>query len=224
MVKENKMKITQIQLFSLGTLGCLAVVLGCGGGATENIQSIGASPTASPRPVIVPTPVPVFIPTPSPSPFPLLNPTPTPGVVFAPSVPPTTPLPTLTLAQLRVVPQQVVVQGKTLVAEGYIWVDRIPSTSPPNDAVMATLSLVTTDGSPVPSGLTVVRLSVGHGEDFWTSLFVDRHSDSLSAQGTIRGGPSWAIGSSADIVADFYDNAGQRYQLRAPTTTVVVTY
>jgi hypothetical protein len=122
------------------------------------------------------------------------------------------------------VAQQVSVQGKVLVATAAVWIDRMPSPSPTDLRILASIRIVAEDGSAAPSALYIDRVSVARAEDVWVSTFVDRRSDVISTEGVIRQGPLWDNGATVDIVSDFTDSAGQHYQLRARTTTITTVY
>ena len=115
-------------------------------------------------------------------------------------------------------------QGKVLVARAVVWIDRMPSTSPTDLRVSASIVIVAADGSAVPSGLQIDRISVARAEEVWASTSVSLRRDANTIEGVIHQGPLWNNGYTVDVVADFTDSAGQHYQLRSTTTTVTTVY
>lgn len=209
------MKITPRAMSSLMGWSSVAFIAGCGGTDSSLLTDTSSpQPVISPSPVVGPTPLPDTPPTTSPTPTPTASPSPSPPA----------PLALLTADQLRAVPQRITVEGKTLRATAAVWIDRMPSTMPNSRTLYATISLVATDGSAIPTVLVVDRISVARAEEVWTSTQVDHHQTTLRSDGTIRGGPLWSPGATVDTVADLYDSSGRHYQLRATTVKVTVTY
>jgi hypothetical protein len=217
------MKITPKVITSLMGWGSLAFMAGCGGTDSSVYRETGSPLTA---PVTLPTPIASATPTPLPGTSPAPNPTPTPLPLPTPSptTPPTSPLPAMTADQLRAVPQRITVEGRTLVATAAVWIDRMPSTTPNSRTLYATISVVAANGSPIPEVLVMDRISVVRAEEVWASTAVERYQTSLRSDGTIHGGPLWSPGATVDTVADLYDSSGRRYQIRATTGKVTVTY
>ena len=130
----------------------------------------------------------------------------------------------MTADQIRAVPQQVTVQGKVLTATAAAWLNLIPTTNPPTNATNATFHLVAKDGSVIPAALHIDRISVAKTEEVWASTNVTNKSSATALDASIHNGSEWERGAAVDIVADFYDSNGQRFQLRSTSTVITAAF
>jgi hypothetical protein len=124
-----------------------------------------------------------------------------------------------TAAQLRAVPLSLGVAGTTLKGETAIWRDMSPvvtlvGEAPPKRGIIVSYTVTAEESAAIPGGLRAERITVARGEDVWTSTEVEIRSSELSFGGVVRNGPEWTVGSSLDVVIDFRDSSGGKYQLR----------
>lgn len=131
---------------------------------------------------------------------------------------------TLTAAQLLSVPRSLDLSGKTLSGEAYVWRDLMPGEPLDTRGIITSIVIATSDKSAIPADLECLRVSVVKGSDVWTTTVIEPRRDASSFGAVVRRGPTWEVGAKVDVVAEFVDKAGNRFQLRAPQQTVVGAY
>lgn len=133
-------------------------------------------------------------------------------------------VPALTAAQLLSVPRSLDLSGKTLSGEAYVWRDLMPGEPSDTRGVITSIVIATSDKSALPTDLECQRVSVVKGSEVWTTTVIEPRRDASSFGAVVRKGPTWEVGAKVDVVAEFVDKAGNRFQLRAPQQTVAGVY
>jgi len=126
--------------------------------------------------------------------------------------------------QLRALPRSLDLGGKTLVGETFLWRDMMPSTELGVRGLIVAFTVRASDKTALPTGLVCQKVSVVKGSEVWTTTAIEHRRDDTSFGAVVRNGPAWEVGSTVDVVAEFVDSAGNRYQLRAVGEVVVGAY
>jgi hypothetical protein len=121
--------------------------------------------------------------------------------------------------ELQAASEHVDVGDLTLTLKAGLWRNMMPGAGLPNDSslsaqieIAAVLNL-----APLPSDLEVVEIYVIHGQQVWVTGFAKdaESSDLAHLAGTVRGGPKWDVGSTADLVVELRDAQALRHYLGA---------
>lgn len=131
---------------------------------------------------------------------------------------------TLTAAHLLSVPRSLSLEGKTLSGEAYVWRNLMPGVPSDPRGIITSIVIATSDKSAIPADLECQRVSVVNGSAVWTTTVIEPRHDASSFGAVVRNGPTWEVGAKVDVVAEFVDKAGNRFQLRAPQQTVAGVY
>jgi hypothetical protein len=142
--------------------------------------------------------------------------------------------PPLSIKNLRNVPTEIVVEGRSLSLSTYPWRDFMPTTFPaPNGSpLMVVLKVASSDNKPLPSGMRLERAWVLFGEEMWeASDFRSGRrpvkdgwiicAETPVCEATIRGGPKWGPGVFVDVVVRLIDKEGRHHLLRAPKQLIL---
>jgi hypothetical protein len=128
---------------------------------------------------------------------------------------PTTPSPLP--SDLAAAPTSVVLAGKSLVLDAYLWRDFMPISPPDGKPLTAVLRVRTDDGSDVPATVVVDMVWVLKGADTWSTLPREERSRSETApiyELLARDGPKWGPGITVDVVVRLRDQSGRDALLR----------
>jgi hypothetical protein len=140
----------------------------------------------------------------------------------------------LSIKELRNVPTEILVEGRSLSLSSYPWRDFMPSTfpSPNGSPLMVVLKVATAEKKPLPGGVRLEGAWVLFGEEIWeASDFRSGRrpvkdgwiicAETPVCEATIRGGPKWGPGVFVDVVVRLTDKEGRRHLLRAPKQLIL---
>jgi hypothetical protein len=126
---------------------------------------------------------------------------------------------------LRGVPTRLVLGGKTLLGDIFVWRDLMPVVGEgTRGGVITTFTLKADDGSSLPPSTTILKVQLVSGETVWTAPALEFPDKDSGKRVTVRNGPVWTVGSSVDVVVDFTENTGNVHQLRSAGNVVVGAY
>ena len=120
-------------------------------------------------------------------------------------------------SELRGTPTSIVVAGKTLVLETFLWRNFAPIIPPEGPKLIAVLRVKTSDGSTVPSSVTADGAWVVFEDDVWATAVQEEFDRDLTAPNyevVARNGPKWGPGVSVDVVIRLR-HEGRELRLRA---------
>lgn len=105
---------------------------------------------------------------------------------------------------LKSVPNEILIEGKTYSLEVYIWRDFMPSTdSTLSRGLMASIKIKTVDGSEIPVSLSVRKLWILNKKDVWETKPVRTNLLSPDVfEVFASGGPEWDKGTKTDAVVE----------------------
>lgn len=123
---------------------------------------------------------------------------------------------TPSLAELRAVPMEAVVDGRTLYVESYLWRDYMPITPPEGKPLTALFRVRAREGGAAPA-VTVDSAWVVYGSSVWATAPRMEHAPATSGELELiaRNGPLWPAGSTVDVVLRVRGSRGITL-LRAP--------
>lgn len=106
------------------------------------------------------------------------------------------------LRQSRPVTYSVVINGRLVRFNVYLWLNFMQPTVPPNDPSMsATVTASTSHRLGLPAGMNISSIRVTQGRAVWTTDL--QHQGVADAPGTIirtaSGGPLWNVGSKVNV-------------------------
>lgn len=129
-------------------------------------------------------------------------------------------------SELKTAPDKVTINGRSYAIDTYLWRNFMPSTTPNNKGMMASVRLKAQDGKPVASTLTVDKLWLikSNGETIWETTFSEQPRISNSGVEMVaRGGPNLEPGSVVDVVVRL-QNGNKTYLVRSHKQTIQRTY
>lgn len=129
-------------------------------------------------------------------------------------------------SKLKTAPDKVTINGRSYGIDTYLWRNFMPSTTPNNKGMMASVRLKAQDGKPLPSTLTADKLWLikSNGETIWETTFSEQPRISNSGVEMVaRGGPNLEAGSVVDVVVRLR-NGNKTYLVRSPDQKIQRTY
>jgi hypothetical protein len=129
----------------------------------------------------------------------------------------TAPPPHRPASELREAPTSIVVEGKALVLETYLWRDFMPIAPRHGRSLIAVMRVKTSDGSTVPASVAADGAWVVLEEDVWATEVAEEYPRGVVApdyEVVARGGPTWGPGVSVDVVIRLR-HEGRELRLRA---------
>ena len=142
--------------------------------------------------------------------------------------------PPLSIKELRNVPTEIVVDGRSFSLSSYPWRDFMPTSpgSPNGSPLMVVLKVATAGKKPLPGGVRLERAWVLFGEEVWeASDFRSGRrpvkdgwiicAETPVCEATVRGGPKWGPGVFVDVVVRLTDKEGRHHLLRAPKQLIL---
>lgn len=132
----------------------------------------------------------------------------------------------VTRSQLIAAPTRIVADGRALTLTTSLWRDFMPISPPDGKPLVAVLTIVTEDGSPVPTTVTADTSWVIHSSGVWSAAVEQRpRAETAPAYEVIaRNGPKWGPDVSVDVVVRLVDSSGRSLLLRAPGQTIAATF
>lgn len=137
-----------------------------------------------------------------------------------------TPISSPPITQLKAVPTQIIIAGRSYKIEAFVWRDFMPISPPDGKPMIASIKLIAEDGNSVPSNLIPDKLWIIKTDDeqVWETNFTD---EPRFSQGMVeivaRNGPKWEPDTDIDVVVQLSDgneNSNKTYLLRAPSQKV----
>jgi hypothetical protein len=118
---------------------------------------------------------------------------------------------------LAAAPTRIQVDGRALILETELWRDFEPIAPPGGRPLAAVLRVATTDGVPMPAGITVDRATVVYQDQVWTGRVrpEDFHERAGLVEAVVREGPKWGPDVNVDVVVRLRGAGGEEYLLRA---------
>jgi hypothetical protein len=91
---------------------------------------------------------------------------------------------------------------------------------------MASITISTTDGSPVPAGVDLVTLYVVNGAEVWVTGFSSEAPQQAPSQfeEVARGGPRWGPALDVDVCVKLVDDSGDVAFLATRAQPITATY
>lgn len=126
------------------------------------------------------------------------------------------PFPRVLPADPAVVPTTVTMRGATLALETYLNRDFFPVSPPDGRPLAAFVRVRSTNGAPLPIGLSVAWVGVYFQGQVWSSAAESQTpSDPSAVEAIARNGPKWGPGGTADVVVILSLAGEPRMLLRA---------
>ena len=118
---------------------------------------------------------------------------------------------------LRAAPDTIVVDGRRLFLETYLWRDFMPISPPDGKPLTAIVYVTAVDAAPLPPAVSVDALWVVHADQVWTSWLQDDPSEPRADRiaKVARQGPKWGPGVYVDVIVRVFDAAHHAFLLRA---------
>jgi hypothetical protein len=129
--------------------------------------------------------------------------------------------------QLAAAAETVEVGGVEVSLVPYLWRDFMPPTPAEGSDMMAAITVKTTDGSPVPTGLELARVYVVNGDEVWVSNFFSEGPPGQppsQVEEVARGGPRWGPAIDVDVYVKLDDGTGATTYLAARAQPINATY
>lgn len=126
-------------------------------------------------------------------------------------------------SDLKTSPKAITVDGRHLTLAAYLWRDFMPLSPPDGKPLLASITLKTRSGEPLPEGVDIDDVWVVLGEMIWSPTIDElraREENSPTLEIVLRNGPKWEPGSVVDVVVQVVDAQGQPYRLMAPQQTI----
>ena len=126
-------------------------------------------------------------------------------------------------AELRVAPTTVVVGGKTLSLDAYLWRDFQPISPPNGKPLVGVMRVRSVDGTGVLASTRVVGVWVLNGDDVWAAEGREEQQRTPGAtqfEVVARDGPKWGPGIDVDVIVGIRDGSGALSLLRAPARRI----
>ena len=119
--------------------------------------------------------------------------------------------------ELRSAPAQLVLGGTTVRLDSYLWRDFQPATPPDGKPLIASLRVVSVDGTAIPATVDADSAWIISGDLAWATAVVQEQprSDASSFDIVARQGPKWGPGIDVDVVVQLRDATGQAFLLLA---------
>jgi len=122
-------------------------------------------------------------------------------------------------------PDHIVLAGVPLAFTTHLWRDFMPFSPPDGRPLAAVFEVRSTDGSPLPSGLTITGAGVYYqGESWVTTPEQVVTNDPSLAEAVSRGGPKWGPGVAVDVVVTVSLGGHQRTLMGARDQLIGATY
>ncbi len=108
--------------------------------------------------------------------------------------------------------------------EAFLWLDMFPPVDP-RRGIIATVSLIETNGFPIPDSMTIPRFRVFNGAQQWNVYAPSRMSGTPPSVLAVRGGdgPVWAYGTRVDVVVEVA-SGNVRYLLKAADQAITAAW
>ena len=119
--------------------------------------------------------------------------------------------------QLRSAPVQLVFGATTVRLDTYLWRDFQPVTPPDGKPLIASLRVMSMDGTAIPPTVHADSAWIINGDLAWATAVVQEQpgSDASSFEVVARQGPQWGPGIAVDVVVQLRDASGQAFLLLA---------
>jgi hypothetical protein len=108
------------------------------------------------------------------------------------------------IEELKSAPSKIMIDGKSLTLEVYIWRDFMPTTDTfVNTGIMGSIKIKTSDSTQIPASLTVTKLWILNKDSVWETKPVRTNflaPDVLEI--FVSRGPSWDKGIKTDVVTE----------------------
>jgi hypothetical protein len=122
---------------------------------------------------------------------------------------------------LRSIPLTARLNDQAFVTTADVWRDFMPGKSIYGHGLIAGVTLRSTDGTPISAELRVDSVWVMLADQRWGGAPTEEGSGDPSRRRVVmRGGPSWPIASTVDVVIRITDRNGYGACVRAPRQTI----
>ncbi len=120
------------------------------------------------------------------------------------------------LKGLLAAPEEIIIEGRSLALETYLWRNLMPGGEPGGGPLLALIRVTAVDLKPYPPAVDADRLWIVFQGAVWeTDLPETLHETLHQLSKMARGGPKWGPDVYVDVVVRVVHAAGGRYLLRA---------
>jgi hypothetical protein len=121
-------------------------------------------------------------------------------------------------AQAANAPRNITIAGRVFRLETYLWRDFMPMNPPSGSKMLASIKLVSADGKPIPSGVSLDTAWIEKSaSEVWHVTFTNEsrpsYPNAIERMG--RQGPTWGPGIDVDVVVRVVTPSGT-VLVRAP--------
>lgn len=127
------------------------------------------------------------------------------------------------LKSLLAAPGEILIEGRSLTLETYLWRNFMPGVSP--RPLLALIRVTAVDRQPFPSGVDADRIWVVYEGAIWEKELSEPNMDTPYQLAKIaRGGPEWGPSVYVDVIVRVVHTGGGKYLLRASHQHIGAAY
>ncbi|MDB4906676.1 MAG: S-layer protein [Gemmatimonadetes bacterium] len=132
------------------------------------------------------------------------------------------PVPLPAVRELLEAPTVVMIAGRQVRLDAYLWRDFMPIAASNGSPLGAVVRARTSDGTTFPAGARIEAVWIVRAPDVWTAVVTDR-SDELepaTREVVASGGPKWGPGITVEVIARIRSVDGTTILVRAPSRRI----